>query len=449
MNGDRNPRPTTGLVRGLGFVSMAALFTGNTIGSGIYVLPASLADAAGPLALGAWLIVAVAYVPLIAAYGDLASAYPVSGGFQVYTQRAFGDLTGTVVSFLYWLACVVGNAAFLTAFVAYAQVLVPSLAPAWASFAAAQFLLWGLVVLNVAGVRFGGAAQVATTVLKVLPLLVLVVVLVPHASFASLAPLAPKGWGALLPAVGLVAWAFTGCESVIVPAEEVRGEPSLVGRAARAGFVFTVLVYLGLSAAVALAIPSAEIAGSASPLATAARRFMGPWGETFVTLGALVSVAGILNGFLLVVGRIPFAAARQGFAPAWFGGIHPRFGTPARAIAVSAAFTSALVLLYFSGTLLEAYNFIALAATATALIAVAAACAALGVLARREPERFTVAQRRRAPVVASAGIAVCALMFAGAGGLVMGLSCLVCGVPVLYHLAWQRVRRQAGANEAS
>ena len=437
------------LVRGLGFVSLMALFTGNTIGSGIYVLPASLAGVAGPLALAAWVLVAAAYVPLIAAYGDLASAYPVSGGLQVYVQRAFGDLAGTVASFLYWSACVIGNAAFLTAFIGYAQVFAPALKSPWAAFFAAQLLLWTFAAVNAAGVRFGGATQVVTTILKIAPLLVLAVVLAPHASMANLAPLAPHGWGGLLPAMGLVAWAFTGCESVTVPAEEVRGNPATVGRAARAGFVLTVAVYVGLSVSLALALPASAIAGSASPLAVAALQFLGRWGETLVTLGALLSIAGILNGFLLVSGRLPFAAARQGFAPAWFGSIHPRLGTPVRGIATSSLASGVLMVAYFDRTLLDAYNFIALAATATALVAVAGACAALGVLVRREPGRFTPAQRRRAPWISAAGIAVSMLMIAGSGAVVMGLTALVSVVPVVYAYLWRRSRAAHPVTDAS
>ncbi len=424
---------------------MTALFAGNTIGSGIYVLPASLAAIAGPLALVAWVVVAAAYVPLIAAYGDLAAAYPVSGGLQVYVQRAFGDAAGTVASFLYWSACAIGNAAFLTAFIGYLRVFAPALEAPWPAFAIAQALLWTLTAVNVLGVRFGGATQVATTVLKVLPLVVLVAALAPHAAAANLRPFAPHGLAAILPAVGLVAWAFTGCESVTVPAEEVRGDPGTIGRAARLGFAATVAIYLAVTATLALAMPAADVAGSPSPLAVAASRVLGPWGETLVTLGALVSVAGILNGFLLVVGRLPHAAARQGFAPAWFGAVHPRFGTPARAIAASSAFTAALVGLYFSGTLLDAYNFIALSATATALVAVGLACAALTVLGRREPERLGAARARRAPWLGGTGVAVTALMIAGTGATVIALTAAAAVVPWVWHRGWRLAARRVAA----
>jgi APA family basic amino acid/polyamine antiporter len=122
-----------------------------------------------------------------------------------------------------------------------------------------------------------------------------------------------------------------------------------------------------------------------------------------VTIGALVSVAGILNGWLLVTSRMAFATARDGLAPPRLARLHPRTGTPVRALVVSSAMTGGLVLLYFSGGLLEIYNFIALLSTATALVAIGVACVAEIVLVRREPERFTPRQRRRGPITAGSG----------------------------------------------
>jgi hypothetical protein len=73
---------------------------------------------------------------------------------------------------------------------------------------------------------------------------------------------------------------------------------------------------------------------------------------------------------------------------------------------MSSAITSGLVLLYFSGGLLEIYNFIALLSTATALVAIGASCLAEVVLLRREPERFSPTQRWRGPITAWLGLAV-------------------------------------------
>ncbi|HKQ61800.1 MAG TPA: APC family permease [Candidatus Polarisedimenticolaceae bacterium] len=429
------------LVRGLGLLSTTALVAGNVIGSGIYSTPGALAAVAGPLSLLAWPLVALAYVPLTVLYADLATAYPISGGLQVYAQRGLGDLAGFAVAFLYWLSGVIGNAAFLTAFTAYAAVFFPGLAAPLAAFALAQLVLWSFTGLNVLGVRIGAGVGLVATALKVLPLFVLAIALLARAHPAHLEPFAPHGWPALWPAISLVAWLFVGAECVGVPAEEVRDASRTLRRASFAGYALAAGTYLLVALALGLGLPAAAIAGGASPLAVAARAALGPWGETLITLGALVSIAGVLNGWLLVVGRLPFAAARSGLLAPALAKIDPRTRTPVRSLVLSSAVSGACSLLYFNRTLVEAYNFVALASTALSLVAIGVACVAHLRLVRREPERFQPAQRRRGPWLAGCGLGVVTLLAAGSGAVVLALTALlvVASVP-LY--AWLRPRGQ-------
>jgi APA family basic amino acid/polyamine antiporter len=434
------------LVRGLGVGGAIALVAGNIIGSGIYVIPASLADAAGPVSLLAWPIVALGYMGLNAVYADLAEAYPIQGGLQVYAEKAFGPLAGLLTSSLYWTSCVIGNAAFVTAFVAYAQVFFPGLASPLPAFLLAQALLWSLTLVNLGGVRAGAAVQMVTTVLKLLPLLVLAVALVPLAAPANLEPFTPKGWGALFPAIALVAWPFLGSETATVPAEEMKDARRTIRLATFLGFGVAALVYFAVALAVAMGLPSSEIAGSPRPLALAAERALGPWGKTFVTLGALVSIAGILNGWILIAGRLPQAAARQGYMPRALARLHPRTGAPTRALVVSRRAAGALASTYFVGGLLDVYNFVALASTAAALVAIAMVVAALVVLVRREPERFRPAQRRRAPLLAAVGLVVVFILLRGSGWEVWTFTAVAAAVPIAYYVGsgkWAAARANA------
>lgn len=431
--------PTT-LIRGLGPVATTALVVGNMIGSGIFVIPASLAQEAGPVGLIAWAVNAAGYLCLTAVFADLGGAYPVSGGLQVFARRAFGDLVGLEVGFLYWLCAVIGNAAFLTAFVGYLAVLWPAAGDPTVAFFVSQALLWSLTLSNIVGVRIGGAVQVVTVVCKLLPLLVLSAALLPSVSLQNVEPFAPRGWGALLPAVSLVSWLFIGMESATVPAEEIRGAGKTIRRSVYAGFFVTSAVYLVVLATLTFAVPADELARSASPLADIAAQRFGPAAAALVTVGALISVAGILNGWILVTSRMAHATARDGLAPAPLAALSPRFGTPARALVTTALLSGALVSLYFSGSMLEVYGFIALLSTATALVAIGAACAAQVVLMIREPERFTARQRRRGPWTAYLGIVIVALMIAGSGGTIVALTfgCLL--LPLPYYF-WSRRAR--------
>lgn len=434
-------RSASAMVRGLGPVATTALVVGNMIGSGIYVVPAGLAETAGPLGLVAWAINTAGYLCLTSVFADLGGAYPVSGGLQAFARRAFGDFAALEVGYLYWMCAVIGNAAFLTAFITYLAVLWPGASAPLTAFLVSQLLLWTLTLFNAIGVKAGGIVQTVTVIFKVGPLLVLSLALLPYASLDNLQPFAPHGMASLLPAVSLVSWLFIGMESVTVPAEEVRGAGPTIRRAAYTGFAVTCAVYLLVLLALNLAVPASELAGSASPLATIAGAKFGEVGAVIVTIGALVSVAGILNGWLLVTSRMAFATARDGLAPRRLARLHKRTGTPVWALAVSSAMTAALMLLYFNDSLLDIYNKIALLSTATALVAIGVACAAEIVLVRREPERFSPQQRRRGPITAGLGLLVVLLMIAGAGAEVQQWTLVAILLPMPYYFLV--VRRSA------
>ena len=430
-----SPRPR--LVQGLGPFAAVSLVAGNIIASGIYVVPASLAEIAGPVSLFAWLINALAFLCLAAVFAALGGAYPITGGPQSFVRLAFGDFWSLQTSYLYWFSCVTCNAALATGLIGYLAVFLPALDRPLASFLTAQALLWGFTMANVLGVRVGGAVQSCAMVLKIIPLLILAVALMAHASASNLTPLAPHGAGALLPSVALVAWLYLGAESVTVPGEEVVGAGPAIRRSAYLGFALASIIYILVGGSLSLGLPSATLVGTPSPLAVAASRVLGPAGEMLLTLGALVSIGGALNGWILVTGRLPFAAARDGTAPGWLARVHPRFATPAVSLTVSTAFSSVLAALYFNQTLLHAYNFIALLSTATALIAIGAGAVAYLRLLRRDADRFSAAQRRWGPLTACSGIAVVILMIAGTGVQILLLTLLAATPPAAYHL-WRR-----------
>jgi APA family basic amino acid/polyamine antiporter len=421
------------LVRGLGPWAATALVAGNIIGSGIYVIPGSLAEIAGPASLVAWGVTALGFLALTAVFSDLGGAYPISGGPQAFVQRAFGDLAGLEASFLYWVSTITTNAAYATGFVAYLAIFFPSFAASLPAQIAGQALLWTFCGVNACGVRAVGHTQLVGTLLKAAPLVILAIALFAVADVDNLAPFAPHGIGAVLPAIGLVSFLFLGSESATVPAEEVRGGGPAVRRAGYRGYGVACGVFFLLVIALALGVPSGAIAGSASPLAIAAERALGPWGQWFLTLGALVSIAGALNGWTLVAARMPFAAARAGIAPAALGRIDPRTGTPLLSLLLSTACASALLLLTFQQSLLHAFNFIVLLSTATTLLALGGCCAAEFVLLRREPEYFTPTQRRRGGLTACVGFVMVGVMMAGTGMQVMLLALLTMAPPLAYR----------------
>ena len=98
------------------------------VGTSIYTLPASLAKATGPFGLVAWAFVAFGYLFVALVYSRLGTRFPRTGGPYVYARHAFGDLTGFITVWSYWLSAVIGNAAIVTGAVGYIAGFSPALA---------------------------------------------------------------------------------------------------------------------------------------------------------------------------------------------------------------------------------------------------------------------------------------------------------------------------------
>jgi amino acid transporter len=158
-----------------------------------------------------------------------------------------------------------------------------------------------------------------------------------------------------------------------VPAGEVREPRRTLPFAILAAMAVIVPLYLLVQAVCIGTLP--ELASSTRPLADAAERFAGRIGAAVIVAGALVSIAGTLNGLVLAAPRLLFAMAEQGQLPRAFAAVHPRWRTPQFAIVATAVCMLALTL---SGTFLSAVAI----STLTRLLAYAATCAALPVLRR-------------------------------------------------------------------
>ena len=161
--------------RRLGLWMASALVVGNMIGSGVFLLPSSLAKY-GPISLVAWVFTAAGAVLLALVFARLARAYPKTGGPYAYARRAFGDFVGFQTAWGYWIAVWAGNAAIAVAFVGYLAHFWHALGtnkPLAAGVGLAA--IWVLTAVNAYGVRQGGVVQVVTTVVKLVPLLLIAV----------------------------------------------------------------------------------------------------------------------------------------------------------------------------------------------------------------------------------------------------------------------------------
>ncbi|MGK2859345.1 MAG: amino acid permease, partial [Thermoanaerobaculia bacterium] len=368
----------------LGFWMATALVVGNMIGSGVFLLPSSLARY-GALSLVAWLFTAIGSVFLALVFARLATMVSGAGGPYAYSRAAFGDFAGFLVGWGYWLSIWAANAAIATAFTGYLTVFwaAPGKSAALAA-AVTIVLIWTLTAVNVAGIRAAGTVQLVTTVLKVAPLLAIAAIGLAKLQPSQFVPFNPSGeplLAAISAAAALTLWAFLGLESATVPADDVEAPERTIPRATIAGTLFAAVVYIASSTAVMGVIPRDALATSTAPFADAARVLLGDWAAYLIAAGAVISTLGALNGWILMQGQMPAAAARDGLAPPAFGRLSKN-GTPVVALVATSAIVTVIVLMNYTRGLVAMFTFLILLATLMTLVPYVFSSMALLVLAR-------------------------------------------------------------------
>jgi len=356
--------------RKVGLWIATALVVGNMVGSGVFLLPASLAPFGGVSILG-WLFTSAGAMAVALLLAGLARRIPRAGGPYAYTREGLGGLPAFLVAWGYWISIWSGNAAISIAFVGYSATFFPSLAqdPALGA-GAALAAIWLLTGVNALGVREAGIVQLWTTILKLLPLVAMgtlgLLWLDPH-HFVPFNASGGSSFGAITATATLTLWAFLGLESATIPADSVRDPGRTIPRATVLGTGLAALVYILATVGVMGIVPSGELARSTAPFADAATRIWGGWAGGFIALGAAISAFGALNGWILLQGQMPLAVARDGLFPGVFGKVSQR-GTPVAGLVVSSVLATALIGLNFSATLVDQFTFIILLATLSTLI---------------------------------------------------------------------------------
>jgi APA family basic amino acid/polyamine antiporter len=429
-------------MRPLGFWSAVALVLGNMIGSGVFLLPASLA-AFGGLSLLGWVVSATGSLFLALVFARLARLDPAAGGPYAYTRRAFGDLAGFLVAWGYWISTWCTNAALAVAFVGYLDPFFPSVvrSPPHAA-ALAIVTMWLLTAVNVAGVRAAGRVQVVTTVLKILPLVVVAaggLAYFAPARFAIASPTVSAFGRDLMQVLTLTLWAFLGLECATIPADAVRDPDRTIPRATVVGTVVAAAIYLVSTVGVMSIVPSADLAKTSAPFADAARVIAGDWAAALVAIGAAISCFGALNGWILMVGQLPMAVAADGLFPAFFRRLTSN-GTPAIGMLVSGVLSTGLILMNYSQQLVPLFTKIILLATLSTLVPYVFCSLAALVLSPAAPGQ--PAPAKGIGVIASLAFIYALVAIGGAGQEVvyLGFLLLVAGLPMY---VWAVKRRGA------
>jgi APA family basic amino acid/polyamine antiporter len=372
--------------KALGFWAALALVMGNLIGSGIYLLPATLAPFGANASLG-WVVTIAGAMTLAFVFARLAAVVPQAGGPYAYADAAFGPVVGFATAWSYWTLIWAGNGAVAVAVVSALSFAFPALAPHAAIVAVA--IVWLMVMVNISGVAAAARVQVATMILKLVPLAGVVLLaawlLLTKGQGAVVhdAPV-PLAAGTVASAAALTFWGFLGVESATVPADRMHDPARTVPRATLIGTAAVGAIYLAVSSAITALMPRASVAASPAPVADFLGTALGGATAQVVALFAAISALGALNGFVLLQGEVPRAMAKGGVFPRWFGRENAA-GVPVRAHVLAGALVTAVTLANYTRGMGDLFAFVAAVSLAAGMLAYFASALAGVALLRGDP----------------------------------------------------------------
>ncbi|TDP92858.1 APC family permease [Labedaea rhizosphaerae] len=306
----------------------------TVVGSGLLVLPGLAYGLLGPAAIFAWLGAAVVVAPLLVIFARLGGRHPNAGGVVGFAAAAFGPAGVAPTVFLLLGACAFGGAAIAVTAGRYFAALPGAGALA---LPAAACCVVVVALLNVLGSRTLARVQSALTgvLLVLVSAVVVAAVLAPNWTPAGRVGV-PAHWTDVLPAVGLVFFAFTGWELLAATTEEYRNPHRDVPRALAITYMVVVALYAAVALAVQTSLPAGDPRLRGAPLAAVlARVFGGGLGDAvgvvMSVVGGVVVLATLVSG-TWAASRIGFDAARHGLLPARLRVLHPRTRTPVAAV---------------------------------------------------------------------------------------------------------------------
>ena len=426
------------LTRQLGVGAVTALVIGEVIAVGIFLTPAGMARSLGSpfWLLVVWLVMAAMALAGALCYGELAARFPEAGGGYVYLREAYGP----AVAFLYGWKCMLVMDPGITAALAmglssYVAYVVPL--SAGAQHVVAVATIAALAGVNVIGVRLGARVMQGFTALKLgaLGLIAVLALVLRAGSWANFLPFVAQHPGsdplpgAFAPALVGAFFAFGGWWEISKLTGEARDPARTVPRALALGVAAVAAVYILTSAVFLYLVPLEQVtSGEAFAGQVGVVLFGSAGGKVFAAI-VIIAVLGSLLALLMALPRVYYAMARDGVFFKAVGAEHPRFGTPARAIAVQATLASVLVLSGSFSQIVAYFIFVT-------VLFLALTVAGLFVVRRRAPDTAAPAYRTPGypvtPVFFLVLVAVLLLLLAGHNPkqAALGLGIVALGVPV-------------------
>jgi APA family basic amino acid/polyamine antiporter len=434
------------LKRQLGLATAAAMVVGEVIAVGIFLTPAEMTKTLGSplLVLIIWVVMGLMALSGALCYGELAARVPESGGGYAYLREAYGQR----LAFLYGWKCFLVmdpglTAALAVGLAAYAGFIVP-LSP-YAAKAVAVGAIVVIAIFNILGARVGGRLLLALSFAKVsaLAIIILLGFIGQSGDWSYLLPFAQRRnasdplFAALAGGMVSAFFSFGGWWDLSKMTGEIKDPGHNLPRAIVLGVLAVTVIYITTSFAFMYLVPIEQAQSGETFAAQAGTVLFGVAGGKIFSAVVVVSVLGSLTAVMMSAPRVYFAMARDGLFFRGAAAVHPRFGTPARAIVLQAALAIVLVMLGTFRQIIAYFIFVT-------VVFIALTVSAVFILRRTNPEsKYLAAGYPVTPLFFLGLVSLLLLLLAITNPLeaFLGVMVVGLGLPVFY-LVFNRAKPQ-------
>lgn len=291
------------------------------IGSGIFLLPRTIYQDLGPASLVAMVLDAVLVLMLAICFAEVAGYFNKNGGAFQYSKTAFGDFIGFNVGVLGWFVTIIAWAAMAAGFAKLLIQTFPALEGQ--NTVISICLVIFLSVINSMGIKTSKIFTIVITIAKLIPIIAFTLIAVffikngiNQGNFTPFLQLNPDMTlsKAMASTSLTVFYAFIGFEALPVVAGEMRNAKKNVPKAIIGSISIVSLLYFMIIAGT-IAMLGTGILQSNAPVQDAFVEMIGPAGKWIISIGALVSIAGLNMGDSLMIPRYGASIADEGLLP--------------------------------------------------------------------------------------------------------------------------------------
>ncbi|MCK5088258.1 MAG: amino acid permease [Melioribacteraceae bacterium] len=327
------------LKKELKLVDVYAIAAGTTLSAGFFLLPGLAAQQAGPALVIAYVIAAIPLIPAMLSIVELATAMPRAGGVYYFLDRSLGPLVGTIGGLGTWLALILKVAFALIGMGAYISLFIPGLSIVPIAIVLAIIL----GALNIFGTKKSGRFQIILVIGLLLILTLFIGEGIPELNYEHFNNFFASGFDSIMATAGLVYISYVGVTNVASLSEEVKNPERNLPIGVFLALGSAILIYILGTAVMVGVLPMEQLVGNLTPVASAAKIFLGDFGMIILSIAAILAFTSVANAGTMSASRYPLAMSRDHIIPAYFRRLN-RFHTPVYSILLTISIIILLLL---------------------------------------------------------------------------------------------------------